>query len=197
MTLRHLAVSIFAASAALFLGPTIPASAHETGAIHVSSHQVSVGGSVSVRGEKLPKSEDLALELRGVLDNYPVGKVHTDTAGAFEMSLTVPPSVPAGPYTLVVIASDGDVTARADLVVGAAATAGAPAAGTAPSSSMADMPGMSGSAGSTGERANAAAMSIANPTTPGEWLIIWVLTLASVAVGVSLLRVASRARAMR
>ena len=46
MTLRQLAVSIFAASAALLLGPTIPASAHETGAIHVSSHQVSVGGSV-------------------------------------------------------------------------------------------------------------------------------------------------------
>jgi hypothetical protein len=189
MTLRHLVASFLAASAALFLAPVIPASAHEVGAIHLSSHQVSVGGSVTVRGEKLPKSEPLTLELRGVLDNYPVGSVHTDTAGAFEMSLTVPQNVPAGPYTLVVIASDGDVTARADLVVGAAATAAAPAAGTAPSGNMADMPGMSGSATSgTGERATAAVMSIANPTTPGEWLIIWVLILASLAGGIALLR---------
>jgi hypothetical protein len=192
MTLRHLAASFLAATAALFLAPTIPASAHEVGAIHLSSHQVAVGGSVTVRGEKLPKSEDLALELRGVLDNYPVGKVHTDTAGAFEMSLTVPQNVPAGPYTLVVIASDGDVTARADLAVGAATTAAAPAGGTSPSGSMADMPGMSASSsGGTGERATAAEMSIPNPTTSGEWLIIWVLILASVAVGAALLRKAT------
>jgi hypothetical protein len=192
MTLRHLAASFLAACAALLLAPTIPASAHEVGAIHVSSHQVAVGGSVTVRGEKLPKSEALALELRGVLDNYPVGSVHTDTAGAFEMSLTVPQNVPAGPYTLVVIASDGDVTARADLVVGAATTAEAPTARTTPANSMADMPGMSGSmASGTGERATAATMSIANPTTPGEWVIIWVLIVASLAAGAALLRKAS------
>jgi hypothetical protein len=192
MTLHHITASVLAAVAAVFLAPAIPVLAHEVGAIHVSSHQVAVGGSVTVRGEKLPKSEELALELRGVLDNYPVGKVHTDTAGAFEMSLTVPQNVPAGPYTLVVIASDGDVTARADLAVGAAATAAGPSASTAPSGSMADMPGMSpGGASGTGERATAAVMSVANPTTSGEWLIIWVLVLASLAAGIALLRKAA------
>jgi len=181
MRLPHLLSSVAAATAALVLAPTIPAFAHETGAIHVSSHQVAIGGSVDVRGEKLPKRSALNLELRGVLDNFPVGTVHTDTAGAFQMSLTVPKNVPAGPYTLVVIASDGDVTARADLVVGGTTTAAAGAGGTK-DTGMAGMPGMGGSE----ERANPAPMQIAHTTTAAEWVVIWTLIVVCVVAGAAL-----------
>jgi hypothetical protein len=144
---------------------------------------VAIGGSVDVRGEKLPKSSALNLELRGVLDNYPVGTVHTDTAGAFQMTLGVPQNVPAGPYTLVAIASDGDVTARADLVVGGTPTAAASPGGVMKDSGMAGMPGMGGT---SDERANPAPMPIAHTTTPAEWVVIWLLILASLAAGATL-----------
>jgi hypothetical protein len=183
MRLRHLTAAVVSASVALLFSPAVPAAAHETGAIHVSSHQVAIGGTVDVRGEKLPKSSALNLELRGVLDNFPVGIVHTDTAGAFQMALTVPKEVPAGPYTLVVTASDGDVTARADLVVGGTTTASASPAGTK-DTGMAGMPGMGGN---SEERANPAAMPIAHTTTAGEWVVIWALILACVGAGAALL----------
>ncbi len=144
---------------------------------------MAIGGSVEVRGEKLPKSSALNLELRGVLDNFPVGTVHTDTAGAFQMSLTVPKNVPAGPYTLVVIASDGDVTARADLVVGGTTTAASTAAGAGKDSGMAGMPGMGGG---SDERANPAAMPVTHTTTAAEWVVIWGLILACVIAGLAL-----------
>jgi len=146
---------------------------------------VAVGGTVTVRGEKLPKSSELKLELRGVLDNFPVGSVKTDTGGAFVLPLTVPQSVPAGPYTLVVIASDGDVTARADLVVSAAASATAQAGGAAAPGSMADMPGM---AGMSDEHATAEPMSIAHTTTAAEWVVIWGIIVVSLIAGLTLVR---------
>lgn len=187
--MRYVA-AFLAACAALVLAPSIPAFAHEVGAIHVSTHQVPVGGTLTVRGEKLPKSSALTLELRGVLDNYPAGSVHTDTAGAFEMSLTVPQNVPAGPYTLVVVASDGDVTARADLAVGGAATTTASTGSGSSDSSMAGMPGMGGHATSSmgEERARADAMTIAHTTTPLEWIVIWGLIVVSLGAGIALVR---------
>jgi len=158
---------------------------HETGAIHVSATQVAAGGTVTVRGEKLPKASNLKLELRGVLDNFPVGSVKTDTAGAFHLSLTVPPTVPAGPYTLVVIASDGDVTARADLAVSTAVAATQPGSVNSPA-----MPGMGDHdmAGMGGEQATAEPMQIPHTTTPAEAIVIWGVIGASLAWGVTLIR---------
>jgi methionine-rich copper-binding protein CopC len=174
----------------LLLVPVTPVWAHETGAIHVSTNQVVAGATLTVRGEKLPKSEELKLELRGVLDNYPVGSVKTDTAGAFQMSITVQASVPAGAYTLVVIASDGDVTARADLAVSAAASA---SAGAAPQGNMAGMPGMTDHdmAGMADERATAAEMVIPHNTTTGGWIVIWAIIVGSLGAGVTLVRKAA------
>jgi hypothetical protein len=174
-----------AATIAILVLPAAAADAHETGAIHVSVKQVAVGGTVGVRGEKLPKASDLKLEMRGVLDNYPVGAVKTDTGGAFQLDLKLPASVPAGAYTLVVIASDGDVTARADLAVteGAATTASTSAS----SGGMSDMPGMANMPGTDGEHATATPMVIARTTTPGEWIVIWLIIIVSLAAGGRLL----------
>ena len=185
ITWRQMAGAFVAATVALLVLPAAPADAHETGAIHVSVKQVAVGGTVGVRGEKLPKASDLKLEMRGVLDNYPVGSVKTDTGGAFQLDLKLPASVPAGAYTLVVIASDGDVTARADLAVTEAATATA-STGAASGSSMSSMPGMANMPGMDGEQATATPMVIARTTTPGEWIVIWLIIIVSLAIGARL-----------
>jgi hypothetical protein len=183
MTPRKLLLAAAVAATALLVPPVTPASAHETGAIHVSAHEVAVGGSIGVRGEKLPKASDLKLELRGVLDNYPVGSVKTDTAGAFQLEVTLPQNVPAGAYTLVVIASDGDVTARADVAVAAAAS---PA--TTQPGGMGAMPGMASTGPGTEERATAAEMPITHATTPIGWAVIWGLIVLSLGSGAALLR---------
>jgi hypothetical protein len=161
---------------------------HETGAIHLASNHVPVGGEIDLRGEKLPKSGTIKLELRGILDTYPVGQVKTDTAGAFQAKFTLASTVPVASYTLVAIASDGDVTARADLSVVAATTAT-----TAASSSMPGMPGMPAMTGASGEHANAAPMPIASTTTDAQWVVIYALIGLSLLSGAFLLRRAATA----
>lgn len=173
--------AVMVAIVAAVLTATVPVSAHETGAIHVASSQVPVGGSIDIRGEKLPKSQTIKLELRGILDNYPVGEVRTDTGGAFKAQLAVPPNAPVAQYTLVAIASDGDVTARTDLTIVAAGVAST-AASTAASTSMPGMPGMSG------EMATAELMHIDRTTTSGQWVVIYLIIGLSLAAGIFLVR---------
>ncbi len=177
--------AILVATIAMVLTATVPASAHETGAIHLASNQVSVGGTIDIRGEKLPKSQTLKLQLRGILDTYPLGEAQTDTAGTFHAPFTVPATVPVAQYTVVVIASDGDVTARADLAV-VAATTTASAQPTNGAASMAGMPGMSG-------EATAEPMHIDQTTTTGQRVIIYSIIALSLIGGIVLLRISAGA----
>jgi hypothetical protein len=177
-TSRTSAISMV--TVAMVLLATAPTSAHETGAIHLASNQVPIGGTIDIRGEKLPKSETLKLELRGILDTYPLGNVQTDTGGAFHAQISVPANVPAAQYTLAAVASDGDVTARADLTVVAAGAASTAAAG-----GMAGMPGM---AGMSGQQATKDLMHIDRTTTTSEWLVIYTIIVLSLVVGLLLLR---------
>src|SRR5918911_4427347 len=120
-------VLVALAAFAFLLALPAAAPAHERGAIHLASSQVPVAGDVVMTGEKLPKSTVLELQLRGTLNNYPFREVRTDAKGAFQARLTLPPDVPAGAYTLVALAPDGDVTARAELVIAPAPSAATPA----------------------------------------------------------------------
>ncbi len=97
-----------------------PAVAHETGVVRLSAKQVESGGGLTVRGERMPRSGKMRLELRGTLATLALGEVTTDTAGGFEINIVVPETTEPGNYKLVVLAADGDVTARADLVIVAA-----------------------------------------------------------------------------
>ncbi len=167
-------------SLALILAMAVPAAAHEKGAIHLASDQVPIGGELGLRGEKLPKSADIKLVLRGTLDNYAIGEVRTDTAGKFQARLTLPPHVPAGAYSVVAIAPDGDVTARADLVIAATAPT---AAGTA-EQGMAHM----GEQEMPGAHATAEMMEVRRTTTTGEWAVIAAAIVLSFVGGAVLLR---------
>jgi hypothetical protein len=97
--------------------------AHEKGIIRLASNEVPAGGELGVRGEKLPKSATLRLELRGTLETFSLTEVRTNAAGKFEARLPLPTGARAGSYTVVALATDGDVTARAALVIVAAAPA--------------------------------------------------------------------------
>ena len=176
---------------ALLLTVNKSAFAHGGGVIRVASNQVAVGGTLALRGEKLEKNSNIRLELRGTLDNYPVGEAKTDTAGKFQMSIVLPPHVPAGAYTLVAIAADGDVTARADLTVGMP-TGGA---GSGPvASAMPGMPGMSGTQEMPGEHATEEMMALKQTTSNGGWAFIAAFILVTFAGGAVLLRKGASAR---
>ncbi len=107
-----------------------PAAAHEKGVIRLGSKEVPTGGQLELRGEKLPKSTRVRLELRGTLETLPLADVRTNAAGAFEARLALPAEARAGSYSVVALAADGDIVARAELTVvttaPAEATPGAP-----------------------------------------------------------------------
>jgi len=173
---KHISVAAIGLAIGLTLAVAVPAYPHGGGVIRVASKQVAVGGAFAVTGEKLEKNAELRLELRGVLDNYPIGRVHSDGNGKLSASISIPPAIPVGAYTLVAIAADGDVAARTDLAVGPAADV------TASKEGMPHMP-----TGMPGMQASAEMMKIERTTTPGEWAIIVTLILLSFAGGAFLL----------
>ncbi len=195
-TFRLKIVAVALGAVALTLTTSTPAFAHGGGVIRLTSSQVPVGGTMTLSGEKLEKSSNIKLELRGTLDNYPVGEVRTDTAGKFQMSIVLPPHVPAGAYSLVAIAADGDVAARADLTVGTL-TGGA---GSGPVAAMPGMTGMTGMTGMNGTQempgmhATDEMMALKRTTSGGEWLFIGAFILVTFAAGALLLRKAAVAR---
>jgi len=179
--LKHVRAATIGLAIGLTLVVAVPAYPHGGGVIRVAAKQVAVGGTIALTGEKLEKNADLRLELRGVLDNYPAGRVHSDANGKLRASITIPPAVPVGAYTLVAIAADGDVAARTDLAVGPAADV------TASREGMPHMP-----AGMPGMQASAEMMKIEQTTTPGEWAVIAALILLSFGGGAFLLTRARR-----
>lgn len=173
--------------ATLVLLFTISAAArgHENGTIRLASKEVKVGGELALRGEKLPKSATLRLQLRGALENFPLGEIRTDSAGTFSARLALPTEARAGSYTVVVLAPDGDVTARAALAI--------------IPPPMAEMSPMEHAAMDSAHQEPAMAhaspdmMDVGTATTPGEWMAIVAVIAASFAGGVILLRAARRA----
>lgn len=155
--------------------------AHETGVIRLSSKEVAPGGELGLRGEKLPKRATVQLELRGTLESFPLARVRTDTAGRFTASLVLPPEARAGSYTVVALAPDGEVTARAELVVVAAVPA------TMDHGAMENAPAAAQSPHPTAEM-----MKVAAGTTAGEWAVMLTLIATSLTGGLALLRAAGR-----
>jgi hypothetical protein len=177
----------------LFAAPPT-AFGHGGGVITLSTKNLAAGGELVIKGTKFSKSAPFRVELRGALRTVTLGQVRTDTAGAFEMRVALPREATPGQYTVVAVATDGDVAGRAGLVVipgsaPAAQTAGQPGA---MGHDMGAMPGMPG--GTAGEQhATADLMKVPVRTTAFEWAVIGALVFGSLAGGLALLR-ASKAR---
>lgn len=167
---------------ALLLATSAPLSAHPvSGVLRVASPQLPVGGALVLFGTKFETSTDLRLVLRAALHEYVVGTVKSDAAGAFTATLTLPAGVPAGAYTLLAVAPDGDIGARADVTIVPAAA-----------SSLPSMPGMPLVPGMEwpGPMAQATdrKMPINQSETPLERTIVAALVLLGLGGGVILLR---------
>lgn len=175
---RTLIVNLVA-TLALLLGSSSPAYAHGGGVLRVASKQIASGGTIVMTGEKMGNNTSMKAELRGILDNYPLGSVRATPTGTLSVSLTVPPTVPVGTYTLVLVAEDGDVAGRAEVTVGPPGAAGAAASGMPHmSGAMPEMPEMT----ATGEM-----MKLDIKTSTGEWAVIAALVLLSFGAGGALL----------
>lgn len=166
----------------------LPALAHEKGVIAVTPKQVAAGGEVVVRGQQLTKNAALRMQLRGTLETFDLSGVRTDTAGRFDVRFAVPPGVKAGTYTLVVLASDGDVSARTDVVV----TAAMPNL-VDPMADMEAHTGMAMPPGGMGQHATADMMEVPVDTGAAEWTVIAAFIVLSGTAGLFLLATTRRA----
>lgn len=105
-----------AAAAVALLAPYNSVLAHGGGSVSVAPGSVSSGGDVKVT-LKTSGGSTTKIELRGVLNTYPLGEMKADTAGNASQSFKLPSQAKPGQYTVIAIAADGDVIARADLSI--------------------------------------------------------------------------------
>ena len=185
---------------ALLVLISAPAHAHPKGTIRLANKQLGVGGELVLRGESLPKNETLRLQLRGTLETFPLAEVRTNATGAFQARLALPLEARIGSYTVVVLASDGDVAAQAELLVVAAAapvtvadsaTAVPPVTDTAAAEHPAGhaMPNANTSPDATDiPHASPDMMQLEATTSAAEWVGILAIIVASAGVGFALLR---------
>ena len=179
MTMRTALLSL-----GLLLATAAPALGHETGTIRLAK-TLPAGGELVIRGEKLPKQATLRLQLRGALENFPLGEIRTDSLGGFNARLALPTEARPGTYTVVVLAPDNDIAARAALTI----TEAAPGEMSPAEHAMMDSTG--GKAAMP--HATADMMDVKTATTPGEWVGMLAIIAASLAGGAVLLLRARRA----
>ncbi len=94
-----------------------PIGAHEKGVLHLATRHLVSGDSVGMRGEHFGRHAVLRIQLVGTAGRTPLGEVRTDSAGAFQATFSVPPSLNQGSYRVVAVASDGDEVASVDVSV--------------------------------------------------------------------------------
>ena len=181
MTMRTALLSL-----GLLLAASAPALGHETGTIRLAK-TLPAGGELVIRGEKLPKQATLRLQLRGALENFPLGEIRTDSLGGFNARLALPTEARPGSYTVVVLAPDNDIAARAALTI----TEAAPGEMSPAEHAMMDSTG--GEAAMP--HATADMMDVKTATTRGEWVGIVAIIAASLVGGLVLLLGARRASA--
>lgn len=158
--------------------------AHPTGSLMVRPNHASPGDTLVVRGAKLEAGALFRIELRGALRTVSLARVHADSTGAFELRVPVASDVTPGAYAVAAVASDGDVSAQADMTMGAPGRGAPGGVGSMPhTSEMADMPGMANMPMATAER-----MTVTVPTTGAEWTAIAIVVALSALTGLYLLR---------
>lgn len=163
----------------------LPLFAHEKGVLTIGTKQASAGDTLRARGSKLAKDAGFRIELRGALKTYSFGRIRTDTAGVFTMSIPLPADASPGSYRIVAIASDGDVSAQAEFLMNARHAGGGQSMAGMPG--MANMPGMGNMPGMD-MRATAAKMEVPTYISRSEGAAIALILILSVSGGVLLIR---------
>ena len=90
---------------------------HPEGTLELADRNLVPGKGFVLRGLKFHDDSELTLTLVGLSGRYEIGKIRTDSAGAFTTSLTVADSIVSGQYRLIALAADGDEKATLNVVV--------------------------------------------------------------------------------
>lgn len=98
-----------------------PVRAHDDAVLESPSSSLAAGDSLRLSGKEFDAGGTYRLRLIGALEEHELGEVTADTAGRFTRTLPVTDGARPGAYQVVAVASDGDVVARLDLTVLAAA----------------------------------------------------------------------------
>ncbi|HWP02153.1 MAG TPA: hypothetical protein VNL96_01735 [Gemmatimonadaceae bacterium] len=167
-----------AALACLLICRPSELAAHEKGVLRLGSKVVAAGDTLMVRGEKLPRSAPIGLRLRSALDSLILGTVTTDSSGFLAHPVAIPATVRPGSYTLLAVAADGDIVARAEIVVSAA-----PSAADSPSDHRAHT-AATGATSTTGARG----IPLARESKTYEWVTILLFSALCAVIGARLLR---------
>jgi hypothetical protein len=97
------------------------AAVHPEATLKSERGMIEAGRTMVVTGENFVAGDAVELMLQGALAEYELLNVTPEEGGVFSIEIHIPADVRAGDYRIVAIASDGDVSARLDLSVMAAA----------------------------------------------------------------------------
>ena len=165
---------------ALLAGVPAAALAHDVGVIRLGVEEAAAGSELQIRGEKLSKNTEFTVVLRGALETHTLGKVRSDSAGAFTLRVVLPADASPGAYVVRLIAPDGDESARAELRL-------LPAAPPAADVESHDHHEAEGGHGAHVE-ATADPLDLPLDRSPLEWAFVLAISAGSLAGGLALLR---------
>jgi len=164
----------------LLAGVPAAALAHDVGVIRLGVEEAAAGSELEIRGEKLSKNTEFTVVLRGALETHTLGKVRSDSAGAFTLRVVLPAEASPGAYVVRVLAPDGDESARAELRL-------LPAAPPAPAAESHDHHEAEGGHDAPVE-ATADPLDLPLDRSPLEWAFVLAISAGSLAGGLTLLR---------
>ncbi len=154
--------------------------AHEEGVLTLSSPTATAGSTLTVKGADFSRLTAYVVVLKGALRSFELGRVTSDTAGSFEIELSLPAAASPGSYRVAAVASDGDEVSVVDLEIQAAPV----------SPVTSERPGVKAADAHAGPSAEP--LPIERDWSGAEWFVLGTLFGGALAGGSALLR---RARA--
>jgi hypothetical protein len=125
-----LTVALFVAGS-LAVPHHLGASAHGQGQLKLETTNLTPGMALHLTGAKFPKGESFDVLLAGPSGRTQLKHIMADADGAFHDFVIVPEGLPPGSYRIVLIASDDDEVATADVQLAAGPAAANPVMGMA------------------------------------------------------------------
>ncbi len=153
-----------------------PLQAHEEGVLTLPSARLTAGGALPVKGSDFSRSTTYVLVLKGALREFELGRVTSDTAGGFEIELSLPGEARPGAYRLVAVAPDGDEASGVELEIEAAPVKESPDREEGPAESASYV------------APSAEPLDIQRDWSAAEWFVLGALFGGALAGGLALLR---------